>query len=254
MKNPFNILQPRSAWHLKISRFFVASEVVGVYSNTYQGWPSSICSQGKSCRVAFLTRDWTWHLKEAEMSECSTWCWTFSFETSRLWWITKTYVTQWDRFMSCSMSTRKISQHCGHPKQRTCRAAHPSFPCAASIRPGSRESMPWSRSNSSMSKYYGFLVTDGHPTSKASRILEFFRRISRLYLNIICLLTFPIKCVKLYPDHSFNLVCCSDKLCYQCDLLSSAVGICLRCLAWLLHRNRTTIASQILFQSGRIEW
>lgn len=73
-------LQPRSAWHLKISRFFVASEVVGVYSNTYQGWPSSICSQGKSCRVAFLTRDWTWHLKEAEMSESSTWCWTFSFE------------------------------------------------------------------------------------------------------------------------------------------------------------------------------
>lgn len=93
-----------------------------------------------------------------------------------------------------------------------------------------------------------------HPTSKPSRILEIFRRISRLYLNIICLPSFPIKCLKLYPNHSFNLVCCSDKLCYQCDLLSSAVGICLRCLAWLLHRNRTTIASHIIFQSGRIEW
>lgn len=156
-------LQPRSAWHLKISRFFVASEVVGVYSNTYQGWPSS-CRQGY-IRVAELQAPhksliendiWTLRWVNAQHDVGRFLCFLLKRvgygKSPKLMWHSGVVSCP----VQCRIEKSTVSQGCGHPKQRTCRAAHPSFPCAASIGPGSRESMPWSRSNSSMSKYYGF--------------------------------------------------------------------------------------------------
>ena len=136
--------QPRSTWHLKISRLFIAAEVVGVYGNTYRRWlaasnPASASREATRVRVtsSHLNIVWKWHLKDHEINECSTWCWMILWLFNELAMVNHQNLCDTvGRFMSCSTPTQKMYLKAVIPS-----AAH--VPCCPPVFPLCSVDWPW---------------------------------------------------------------------------------------------------------------